>query len=142
MSWHWLDAGTRNQRVRAALAPGGTLAVLTQRYELPDRAVRDAVAGAFEAHGLRFDDTNGAWLREDVSGSECFADVVERTWSRPHEMASADFLRLVRTWSQFLRLTPEGQATVLSTVEAAVGGIGGSVTLDLDAIAVLARRPG
>jgi hypothetical protein len=51
-------------------------------------------------------------------------------------MSRTDYLRLLRTFSPFLRRTPEEQRTVLANLDAALDD---TLTLDLTTTLVLAR---
>ncbi|WP_176308814.1 class I SAM-dependent methyltransferase [Micromonospora sp. NBS 11-29] len=142
MAWHWLDPATRNRRAHDALRPGGTLAVLSHRYDYVEAEQAGAIRAAFSSadpadRGDRPDD----WFHEDVAGSGCFTDVRLSRFRRAVPLDTAAYLRLVDTFSPQLRRPPELRERVRAAVGAAVDGFGGTVVLDLRTTLVLARRP-
>ena len=76
------------------------------------------------------------WLRDDVRGSGVYARVEERVWHTYPVLSRADYLRLLQTFSPFLRRSPEDREAVLTRLAAALGD---TVTLDLVTTLVLAR---
>ena len=136
LAWHWLDPATRNQRTRDALAPGGVLAVFGHRYGYADEAVAATVDGVLRAVDPSVRDRPEHWLRDDVRGSGVYARVEERVWHTYPVLSRADYLRLLQTFSPFLRRSPEDREAVLTRLAAALGD---TVTLDLVTTLVLAR---
>lgn len=136
LAWHWLDPATRNKRTRAALAPGGVLAVFGHRYGYADPAVTATVGGVLCAVDPTVQDRPEHWLLDDVRGGGVYGHVEERIWHTYPDVTRADYLRLVRTFSPFLRRTPEERQTVLENLDAVLDD---TLTLDLTTTLVLAR---
>jgi SAM-dependent methyltransferase len=136
LAWHWLDPATRGKRTRDALAPGGVLAVFGHRYGYADPAVAATIDGVLRAVDPTVRDRPDHWLLDDVRGSGAYGRVEERVWHTYPEMSRTDYLRLLRTFSPFLRRTPEEQRTVLANLDAALDD---TLTLDLTTTLVLAR---
>jgi SAM-dependent methyltransferase len=136
LAWHWLDAATRNQRTRAALAPGGVLAVFAHKYGYADPAVTAAIDGVLRAIDPTVRDRPDHWLLDDVRGSGVYGRVEERVWHTYPEITRSHYLRLFQTFSPFLRRASEDQRTVLANLDAVLGD---TVTLDLTTTLVLAR---
>lgn len=139
MAWHWLDEATRNVRVHAALAAGGTLAVFGHVYRFADPAQEAAVGAAYASLGSDVPPRADDWFQADIENSGLFTDVRRRTVSRAVPMTRDGYLRLVRTFSPFLRKSARERAREVEVVGATVGD---TVTLDLRTTLVLARRQG
>ncbi len=136
LAWHWLDAATRNKRTRDALAPGGVLAVFAHRYGYADPAVAATIDGVLRASDPTVRDRPEHWLLDDVRGSGVYGEVEERIWHTYPEITRTDYLRLLGTFSPFLRHTHDEQQAVLASLDAALGD---TLTLDLTTTLVLAR---
>ncbi|MBM2622490.1 methyltransferase domain-containing protein [Actinoplanes sp. LDG1-06] len=144
MAWHWMDAATRNRRACDALGGGGVLAVFQHKYGYADRVQEKAISDVL----TRVDPTVAVrgdhWVRDDVLGSGVWRDVEERRVLTYPVFSKERYLQLTRTFSPFLRHTPDDQRRALEGLDAAIDGFGGSVTLELRTSLVLARkgRPG
>ncbi|MCU1677755.1 MAG: Methyltransferase type 11 [Frankiales bacterium] len=141
MVWHWLDAADRCRQAHAALAPEGVLAVVGRQYGFADPDQRAAIEAAIEA--IAWEGGGGPpdeWIAEDVRRSGLFDDV---TLSR-HDTATAlpreDYLRLVSTFSPFLRLSPDARTGAIALLSEAVDRCGGVVDVELLTTLTLARR--
>lgn len=80
-----------------------------------------------------------SWFEADIVGSGLFTDVERRTLHRAVPMTRDGYLRLVRTFSPFLRKSPEQRAREVEVIGATVGE---TVALDPRTTLVLARRAG
>jgi SAM-dependent methyltransferase len=136
LAWHWLDPATRSARARAALAPGGTLAVFGHTYGYADPAVSAAIDGVLQAVDPTVRERDAHWIRDDVAESGEFTQVEERIWHTYPELTRDHYLRLVQTFSSFRRHSAEDQRAALSGLTAVLGD---TVTLDLTTTLVLAR---
>ncbi|GAA4712658.1 class I SAM-dependent methyltransferase [Phytohabitans rumicis] len=141
MAWHWLDEATRNQRVRAALAPGGTLAVFGHKYDYADPVHAQAIADALHAADPGTTERTEGWFVEDIAGSGLFVGVEARVFRRHESLSTERYLQLVQTFSPFRRRSPDLQARALAALRSTVDGFGGAVVLDLRTTLALARRP-
>jgi SAM-dependent methyltransferase len=138
MAWHWLDERTRNGRAYAALAPGGTLAVFGHAYGCADPDQAAALDEAYASFGGPNRRPDG-WFHGDIAGSGLFTDIEVHTFRREVPLPRQRYLRLVQTFSPFLRRSPAERARELEVIGSVVGEI---VALDLRTTLVLARRPG
>ena len=136
LAWHWLDPATRNERTRDALAPGGVLAVFGHRYGFADPAVAATVNSVLWSVDPTVRDRAEHWLLDDVRGSGVYGQVEERIWHTRPEVTKDRYLRLLQTFSPFLRRTRDEQATVLERLDAVLDD---TLTLDLATTLVLAR---
>ncbi|MBM7085890.1 class I SAM-dependent methyltransferase [Micromonospora sp. WMMD734] len=143
LAWHWLDPGTRNRRAHDALTPGGTLAVFAHRYDYVDPAQSAAIRAAFESvDPVPHHDRPEDWFHADITDSGLFTDVRSVALRRAVPLTTAQYQRLVGTFSPQLRRPPRLRERVVEAIGGAVDGFGGTVTLDLRTTLVLARRPG
>ncbi|MBO3743844.1 class I SAM-dependent methyltransferase [Actinoplanes flavus] len=140
MAWHWLDPGRRNDLAYAALAPGGTLAVLGHRYGYQDPDQGAAVQDALNALDPTVQERPIDWFHADVLASGRFTGVQKRVLNTSLPLAKSDYLALVRTFGPFLRHSPEVQRQGLAALGRLVDGFGGTVVLDLRTTLVLATK--
>jgi SAM-dependent methyltransferase len=141
MAWHWLDEATRNRRVHDVLAPGGTLAAFTHRYDYVDTVFRAAVMDVFHAIDYTVQQRPIGWPHDDIAGSGLFTDVETVLVSRHHPMSAEHYLQLIQTFSPFRTRPPAAQQAALDGLRALLADSGDEVTLDLRTSLVLARRP-
>jgi trans-aconitate methyltransferase len=136
LAWHWLDPATRNEHSRAALAPGGALAVFGHTYGYADPAVSAAIDGVLRAVDPSVAPRAAHWVRDDVRASGAYGQVEELVWHTYPEFSKQRYLQLIRTFSPFRRRSAEDQRAALAGLEAVLPA---SLTLDLTTTLVLAR---
>jgi SAM-dependent methyltransferase len=143
LAWHWTDKATRVDRAIGALAPGGTLAIFAHQYAYvyPEHfaaidATMKALDGA-QGKGLVEAPTQ-FWFYEEIAASGRFERVECHVAHRDLPMTSDEFLRLVSTFSPFLRRTPSEQEEAAAAFRSTVDGLGGSLLIDLRTTLVLA----
>jgi len=139
--WHWLDPATRGARVHAALTPGGVLAVIGRRYGFGDAEQQRRVSDVLNRAWPTPDATADGWIAKDVRASGLFTDIDLTRHDTTVTLTSADYVRLVSTYSPFLRLSLAARADVLGEVRDVVDATGGSVVMRLATTLTLARRP-
>ena len=135
LAWHWLDPATRNQRTRAALSPGGALAVFGHTYGYADPDVSAAIGRVLQAVDPAVKPRAEHWVRDDVLASGAYGRVEERVWHSYPEFSKERYLRLMQTFSPFRRHSAEDQEAVLAGLAAVLPA---SLTLDLITTLVLA----
>ncbi|GGL08375.1 class I SAM-dependent methyltransferase [Mangrovihabitans endophyticus] len=137
MAWHWLDPPTRDRRVRAALAPGGTLAVFGHNYGYADPEVSAAIEAVITGVDPSARGRDPQWVRDEITAAGVLDDVRVREWRSRPVWAKERYLRLMQTFSPYLRNPPANQRRILDGLDAALGD---TVTMDLRTTLVLARR--
>jgi SAM-dependent methyltransferase len=142
MSWHLLDAATRNRRAHDSLAPGGALAVFGHRYGYADPRVGAAILAALRAVDPSVRERPDGWFREDIVASGLFTDVQTMRVDRHLQLAAPRYLQLVQTFSSFRRHDSADRAAALAGLTSVLDDFGGTVTLELRTSLLLARRPG
>jgi SAM-dependent methyltransferase len=136
LAWHWLEPQSRNRRAFDALAPGGTLAVFTNKYNLPDphKTALDRILG-----GL--DERNEWWLHDEIVASGLWSDIRDETFHRIIALPTERYLALHQTYSPFLMRPAAERERLLALMREAIDALGGVVPLELRGTLVLARRP-
>lgn len=140
MAWHWMDAATRNRKAFDHLAPGGTLAVFQHKFAYADRAQEQAITDVLTAIDPKMSDRGDHWVRDDVAAAGVWVDVEEHRIITYPVYPKRRYLALLRTFSPFLRRTPDQQRRALEGIGAALDSFGGSVTLELRTSLVLGRK--
>jgi SAM-dependent methyltransferase len=148
-AWHWMDERRRCALARAALAPGGTLAVFGHGYLFADRemeatihAVQLAVAPELPVEPPPTGPPEAHWLAVELAGSGMFADVRAYRFDRIVDFPTARYLRLVETFSPVRRqLTAARLAAFRAALAEAIDAAGGVVTVRLDTVLALGREP-
>jgi SAM-dependent methyltransferase len=135
LAWHWLDPATRNQRTRAALAPGGALAVFGHTYGYADPDISAAIDRILQAVDPTVTPRPEHWVRDDVRASGAYSHVEERLWHTYPEFTKQRYLQLMQTFSPFRRRSPADQQAGLAGLDAVLPA---SLTLDLTTTLVLA----
>ena len=142
-SWHWVHGDDHYERVAAALAPGGTVALFWNKGNQWTGALReenDAVYARLAPEMTGEGHWNLEWVREGLAACAGFEEPVVRTvtWNRSY--TSAEWVRLLGTHSDH-RILPEAQRHRL---HAAIGEVidrhGGRVDVAYDVECYLSRR--
>jgi SAM-dependent methyltransferase len=141
-AWHWIDPAVRYQRARAALAPGGLLAVFWNRPAWGRSEIREALAAAYRrfAPDMRADAAlhpeNRApqgdedWAAE-IAGAPGLEDPRVRFYGWSQSYSSADYAGLISTLSDVQLLEPPARAGLLHAIESAILEHGGTLTMPL-----------
>lgn len=136
LAWHWLDPATRGERARAALAPGGTVAVLGHKFGFADPTQRRAL-DAVQPPGP---DRPVDWFHDEIAAA--FTDVRVTTTRRHLRYDTDRYLRLVETYGPFRQQHPDTRQRLRDGIRAAVTAAGGTLDIDLHTALVLGRRDG
>lgn len=140
MAWHWMEPETRNKRAYAALAPGGTLAVLVHTYDYAEPAQGQAIDDFLNAIDPEVPGRDAHWALADMAGSGVWPETGERVWHTYPTFSKARYLALMQTFSPFRRHSPALRQRTLDGLSALIDDFGGEVTLDLTTTMTLARR--
>ncbi|MEW9550553.1 trans-aconitate 2-methyltransferase [Nonomuraea sp. NPDC050783] len=142
-AWHWVDERRRWDLARAALAPGGAVAVFRNHYGIADPAALAALAAVDERHGVSTSSLHreipARPLPEEhpLAGDPRFTDLDQRRYRHAAHYPAARYLDLVGSVSAYRVLPPEVRAELLAEVGALLGdGVEMTFATDL----VLARR--
>lgn len=148
-AWHWLDPVLRWRRAAEALRPGGAVAVLWTfplweliplRTEL-DAAYAEAVpemVADFPLHpGSRAERVAGNW-REEVGEGFTDVRVAAHEWAQSY--GAAQYLDMVATHQDHIRLDPRRRAALFELLRAAIERHGGAIEIAYRTSVCLARR--
>lgn len=135
-SFHWVDPAAGLHKVRALLAPGGRLALLWNRIVAvrPDpEELGRAYAGLLDDPQRPSSDIEGADLDPLLADAGFTAE--RRRYLEHPRYACADWVSMVTTYSNVLRLPSPDQDRLRTRLTAAIGEAGVEATND--ALAVL-----
>ncbi|MEV4442262.1 class I SAM-dependent methyltransferase [Streptomyces sp. NPDC049577] len=153
-AWHWIDPGVRWERARAALRPGGTVALFWNDWVAAGEDVRRALVAAHERHladmpphtilDARPRETvmgPGSWVASEMgSGGGC-TDVTHRTYSSVHERSTSAVIDLLSSLSAY-RLIPQAvREALFAEVAEVVDAHGGMLRLETTTGLFLGRAP-
>jgi SAM-dependent methyltransferase len=144
-AWHWIQSPDRYERVAAALAPGGVIALFwnqgrewTGALGEANNAVYDELAPHLQG-GARTVKPLDHTLDELAAVSD-FRDVTKRviTWEQAY--TSAEWVTLLETHSDHRILPEEQRARVHDAVGRVIDDHGGRVNMTYDVMCYLATR--
>ena len=134
-AFHWIDPATGYPKAHAALRRGGHLALVWNLYPGSDTPVYHALDEDYRAcvpqlhrkpatRSLeeRVDRTIG-----EIRASGLFAEPAVRRYPWMSTYTTADYLRLLRTFSDHLALEPSDLDRLLAAVGATIDRFGGSI---------------
>jgi SAM-dependent methyltransferase len=150
-SWHWVTPELGYLRARAALTPGGLLAVFWNRPRWGRVALRDELAAvyAIQAPDLDTDspmhpagalapERQDSWERE-IAQSPSFVDAQIRNYDWTCEYSAGEYARLLETHSDTRMLSQERRARLLAAVAGEIERRGGSLQMSYVTRLCLAR---
>jgi SAM-dependent methyltransferase len=156
-AWHWIAPDVRYARARAALQPGGALAVFWNRPNWESCGFRDQLAAVYqrEAPDLGADlgpgpmhpaaQTTPTWWSDwggQLRTAAGFVEAQARSYSWLQPYTTEDYLRLLQTHSDHVVLEPERLASLLAGVAAVLERQGGSFALEHVTVLWMARTAG
>jgi SAM-dependent methyltransferase len=144
-SFHWIDPAVRYAKAAAVLAPGGALALLRNGKRPLDPALREDLDRAYatyfaDARSMRLvDDEIDDWTREiDASGAFGTVEVRRYPWDATY--TTAEYLRLLDTYSDHAVLDPARKQRLFAAIASVIDGVGGRILLPYVAVTQRARR--
>lgn len=146
-AWHWVDPDFGIAKAARVLRPGGT-AALFWNYDEPDPPVQDALDAAYRAHAPELTQsvaTGRGWQPKrpyvaEFGSSADFAAVTERTYRWERAYSTGEWLALIQTHSDHLRLPPDRRDALLDAITVALARFGDMLTVHYGTYTVLARR--
>lgn len=150
-AWHWLDPAIAVPKAASLLAPAGALAVFWNYGELApelekltQRVYEDVVPG-WDGSVVAGFMKDGRHHVDELEGSGYFAVVGSHTYRWQQEYSVTEYVAMVQTHSNHLRLPPQTRAAVrgqlIETLHAAIGP-DGRLTVEYGTFTVLARTAG
>src|SRR5579875_229237 len=136
-AWHWVRPSERYRRARAALRPGGVLAVFWNRADWARCKLRDALDHAYRVHapelaesspmhpgGARARDEWQEW-RAEIAAAEGFERPEVRSYRWRLEYTSRSYVELLETYSEHILLAPERRQALHQAIAEAIERAGG-----------------
>jgi SAM-dependent methyltransferase len=148
-AWHWLPPEPRYRRTRDLLRPGGTLAVFANW----DVDVLEVAQPAYRRHLGSQPHAGEPWresfppdieggiggARAEIERSRCFGEIEFHRFPWARSFNAAEYVRLLRTYSDVSTLPPATREPFLADIAAAIEEAGGTVARRSEAILMLAR---
>jgi SAM-dependent methyltransferase len=146
-AWHWVDPAVAVPKAAALLRPGGTLALFWNYDELgePAQAAIDDVYRKYAPELLRQSIVNGGNRQtdrphvDDLEASGLFASVRTTTYPWERTSSRAEWIGLVGTHSDHLRLDPARRAALLEALGTAIDAVGGTIASHYGTYSAFAR---
>ena len=143
-AWHWVGGEDRYEKVAAALAPHGVVALFWNKGRDWEGSLRRDNDAMYEQYAPEMTSSLGSWnldwVAEQLEASGMFEPTVTRSFTWHRTYTTEEWVRLLGTHSDH-RVLSESQRTQL---HAAVGGVidahGGAVDVVYDAVLYLSRR--
>jgi SAM-dependent methyltransferase len=145
-AWHWVDPAVAIPKAAALLRPGGTLA-LFWNYDETDDPVQAAMDEAYRRHApeLLRSVVNGGSRQtdrphvDDLEASGLFASVRAITYRWERTYSAAEWVGLVGTHSDHLRLDPDRRAVLLDALGRTIDALGGTIDAHYGTYSAFAR---
>jgi SAM-dependent methyltransferase len=145
-AWHWVDPAVATPKAAGLLRPGGTLALFWNNDE-PDPAVQAALDDVYRATApellrsiaLGQNSRSDRMHVEELERSGRFASVEVRRYRWEHSYTRAEWVGLVGTHSDHLRLDAGRRSALLAAVGVAIDGLGGTIATHYGTYLVLGR---
>jgi len=143
-AWHWVRDANRYEKVAAALAPGGTLALFWNRGRPLAGALGAANDAAYREHAPALTTSIGEWsvdrTLDEMTGCAELRDATKHTYTWTQTYTTAEWLALLATHSDHRMLPDEQRARLHAAVGHAIDEHGGYVDVTYDALLFLATR--
>lgn len=146
-AFHWLSPDTRFSRCKAALRPGGTLAVFGNAVVPIETPARDGLNAVYSRLApsvpgpmvTRWYAQEGPVI-ELFEESGCFGVVSASQYPWRQHYPTADYLELLRTHSDHQLLPPEQRRALLDAVAEVLEENGGGIEVQYEANLYAAKR--
>jgi SAM-dependent methyltransferase len=147
-AWHWVDPTVGTPKAAGLLRPGGTLALFWNYDDLEVSAQR-ALDDVYREHApelLRSVVVGGSAQSdrphaESLEGSGLFGSVEIRRYRWERTFTRDEWVGLIGTHSDHLRLEVGRRTALLEAVGAAIDELGGTLDTQYGTYTVLARKP-
>jgi SAM-dependent methyltransferase len=143
-AWHWVRDANRYEKVAAALAPGGTLALFWNRGRPMEGALRADNDAAYEEHAPALTSSIGEWAvdrtLDEMTGCAELRDATKQTFTWTQTYTTAEWLALLATHSDHRMLPAEERMRLHAAVGHVIDDHGGRFEATYDAMLFLATR--
>ncbi|MEV0237841.1 methyltransferase domain-containing protein [Nonomuraea sp. NPDC050786] len=128
-AWHWIDPELGIAKAARVLRPGGVIAWFWTSCEV-DEPVAEAFDAVYSAHApevARIWRHPSGHHRDLLAGSDAFSAIEERTYPSQRALTTDEWIGLVATVSDHLRLGNERLTALLRELRVALESLGGWV---------------
>lgn len=154
-AWHWVAPQQRYVRARAALEPGGALAVFWNRPRWSGCPLRDELKEAYAREAPDFGPRPGPmhpasdndpelwgdWTRE-IGCAQGFGRPATRSYTFSCAYSSDEYVRLLQTHSDHILLDEPRRSALLTAVRDVIDRHGGTLLIEYETTLWLARADG
>ncbi len=143
-AWHWVHSADRYEKVGAALASGGTLALFWNKAREWEGALGDDNNAAYNEHAPALTSSVGKWeldrTLDEMAATDAFTAVTKRvlTWTQIY--TADEWVTLLGTHSDHRILPEEQRARLHDAVRRAIDAHGGTVDTTYEVMCYLATR--
>jgi SAM-dependent methyltransferase len=145
---HWVDPAVRYVKAAAALAPGGTLAVIRNEKATLERGMRDDLDAAYARLSWPDDDRTDEdaveharrTITAEIDASGLFGTVEARLYPWIARYTTAQYLDLLDTYSDHAILSSERRASLYEAIGSALDRRGGEISIPYVSLALTARH--
>jgi SAM-dependent methyltransferase len=143
-AWHWIDPRTGPRRAADVLEPEGTIALFWNYGESPPE-LQQALDRIYAELAPELADSvvhraAPPHLADDLRAEGRFEEIEERNYRRQETYSTDQWIHLIGTHSDHLRLKPRRRDRLFEAVAAAVGSHGGAVVQEVTTYLLLGRR--
>jgi SAM-dependent methyltransferase len=143
-AWHWVHGADRYEKVAAALAPGGTFALIWNVGRDHPEPFKETIEQAYRKFAPDMVGGVELWRREQLLGEfatcAAFEPVVEHTFTWECMYPTAEWVRMIGTASNHRMLPDDVRGALLGAVGAAIDQHGGALPVVYDTLVYLSRR--
>ena len=151
-SWHWIRPEVRVAKAHAALAPGGTLALMWNGAAYPDGELRVALdlayggllpdARPWRSGGGDPEREANHWAADELEASDLFGPVTTDSQAWRAGYTTEEWVGLLSTQSDHRMLDDDARRRLLERIAEVVDANGGSVEVDYTTTTYLAIAGG
>jgi SAM-dependent methyltransferase len=147
-AFHWVAPDVRCVKAADALRPGGALAIFGHVPVPGSGALRSAIDAAYRRHAPSLVAEPGRvnWYEDESSrlaeftASQRFGPVTTRRYRWSQDYSAADYVALVRTYSEHRLLPPAQLAALTAAIHDAIAAYGGACKVAYNTHLFWARR--
>jgi hypothetical protein len=146
-AFHWLPQEVRYQKTAQQLKPQGYLAIFWNRYPSLEDPLAHELNQVYQQHAPEMvlgvpsghQEKIEYWIT-DLNESDYFDLVEVKRYPWKERYTTRQYLGLLNTYSDHLRLSEERRQRLFAGIEAVLAQAGGSIEKPYEAVAYIARK--
>ncbi len=144
-AFHWVPKEVGYAKIARALVPDGWLALFWNRYPRPNDGIYDELDQVYRALDPTFSQPTFAQIdleriHNDIAESGLFGDVQVKTFPWSARYSTQEYLGLLNTYSDHLRLAEPDRARLFAGIAAVIDRHGGYIDKPYLAVLYLAKK--